>query len=83
MDEKFTIASLKAAYLTSENSENRRKNLRNLEKGEINYLFVVDMFKEVVDIPSVDTVMFLRQTESLTVYLQQLGRGLRKAEGKE
>ena len=41
------------------------------------------MFNEGVDIPSVYTVMFLRQTESLTVYLQQLGRGLRKAEGKE
>ena len=83
MAAKFTLAGLKAAYLTSENSENRRKYLRKLEKGEINYLFVVDMFNEGVDIPSVDTVMFLRQTESLTVYLQQLGRGLRKAEGKE
>jgi hypothetical protein len=46
-------------------------------------LFVVDIFNEGVDIPELDTVLFLRPTESLTVFLQQLGRGLRLAEGKE
>lgn len=55
---------------------------RRLRKGEINYLFVVDMFNEGVDIPEIDTVLFLRPTESLTIFLQQLGRGLRKAKGK-
>ena len=45
-------------------------------------LFVVDMFNEGVDIPEIDTVMFLRPTESMTVYIQQLGRGLRRCEGK-
>ena len=49
----------------------------------INYLFVVDIFNEGVDIPEIDTVLFLRPTESLTVFLQQLGRGLRLSEGKD
>ena len=83
MDAKFRLAGLKSAYLTSDNSTSRRDYLRKLEKGDLNFLFVVDMFNEGIDIPSVDTIMFLRQTESLTVYLQQFGRGLRKAEGKE
>src|SRR5690606_14576407 len=50
---------------------------------EINYLFVVDIFNEGVDIPEIDTVLFLRPTESLTIFLQQLGRGLRLAENKD
>ncbi|MCR5455436.1 MAG: DUF3427 domain-containing protein, partial [Bacteroidales bacterium] len=56
---------------------------RRLKNKEINYLFVVDMFNEGVDIPEVDTILFLRPTESLTIFIQQFGRGLRKAEGKE
>ncbi len=83
MAEKFNLAGLKAVYLTSKNS-NERERIKNLfKKKEINYLFVVDIFNEGVDIPEVDTVLFLRPTESLTVFLQQLGRGLRLAEGKE
>ena len=54
-----------------------------LEKGELEVIFVVDMFNEGVDIPSIDTVMFLRPTESYVVFLQQLGRGLRKSAGKQ
>jgi superfamily II DNA or RNA helicase len=46
-------------------------------------LFVVDIFNEGIDIPDIDTVLFLRPTESLTIFLQQLGRGLRLAEGKD
>ena len=46
-------------------------------------IFFVDMFNEGLDVPSVDLVMFLRPTESPTVFLQQLGRGLRKSKGKE
>jgi hypothetical protein len=52
-------------------------------KKEINYLFVVDIFNEGVDIPEIDTVLFLRPTESLTIFLQQLGRGLRLADEKD
>jgi len=54
-----------------------------LKSGEVNYIFTVDVFNEGVDIPEIDTVLFLRPTESLTVFLQQLGRGLRHSEGKE
>ena len=49
----------------------------------MNFLFVVDLYNEGVDIPEIDTVLFLRPTESLTVFLQQLGRGLRLYEEKE
>jgi len=83
MAEKFVLANLKAAYLSSENTQDREALKHQLQKGEINYLFVVDIFNEGVDIPEIDTVLFLRPTESLTVFLQQMGRGLRLAEGKE
>ena len=49
----------------------------------IRFIFVVDIYNEGVDIPEVNTVLFLRPTESLTIFLQQLGRGLRLAEDKE
>lgn len=84
MAEKFTLAGLRADYLTSENAKENRNELRQkLMTGKINYLFVVDIFNEGIDIPEIDTALFLRPTESLTVFLQQLGRGLRLAEGKE
>lgn len=83
MAKKFTLAGLKADYLTSENSKDRVYIRQKLEKKEINYLFVVDMFNEGIDIPEIDTVLFLRPTESLTVFLQQLGRGLRLHEEKD
>ena len=82
MASKFTLCGLKADVLTSENAKMRAPLYRRLRNKEINYLFVVDMFNEGVDIPEVDTILFLRPTESLTVFIQQFGRGLRKAEGK-
>jgi superfamily II DNA or RNA helicase len=83
MAEQFTIAGLKADYLTSENSANRTEIRERLRSREINYLFVRDIFNEGVDIPEIDTVLFLRPTESLTIFLQQLGRGLRLASNKD
>lgn len=83
MAEKFCLAGLKADYLTSDNNQNRDIVRNQLLKKEINYLFVVDIFNEGVDIPEIDTVLFLRPTESLTIFLQQLGRGLRMAEKKD
>jgi hypothetical protein len=83
MAEKFILAGFKAAFLTSENGHERGELRSQFQNKEINYLFVVDIFNEGVDIPEIDTVLFLRPTESLTVFLQQLGRGLRLAEGKE
>jgi hypothetical protein len=81
---KFTLAGLRCEVLTSENDDRHRKQVREkLKKGEINYLFVVDIFNEGVDIPEIDLILFLRPTESLTIFLQQFGRGLRKVKGKE
>lgn len=79
----FKSQGLKAASLNSNNSQERQELNKALVKGELNYLFVVDMFNEGVDIPAVDTVLFLRPTESLTIFLQQLGRGLRLYPGKQ
>ncbi len=84
MQAKFTLANLRSDVLTSDDSAEHRNSVRRkLRNKEINYLFVVDIFNEGVDIPEIDTVLFLRPTESITIFLQQLGRGLRKAKGKE
>lgn len=83
MTEKFNLAGLKAECLTSKNTNDRDRIREQFKKKKFNYLFVVDIFNEGVDIPEIDTVLFLRPTESLTVFLQQLGRGLRLAEGKD
>ena len=83
MAESFRAYGFRADYLTSDKNDERVTLNRKLAKGEINYLFVVDIFNEGVDIPEVDTVLFLRPTESLTIFLQQLGRGLRLAPGKQ
>ncbi len=66
-----------------EYSESRKVAIRKLEEGSIKIIFSVDMFNEGVDIPDIDTVMFLRPTQSSIVFIQQLGRGLRTTEGKE
>jgi superfamily II DNA or RNA helicase len=83
MAEKFSLAGFKTEYLVSSRNDLREELRGKFSRKEINYLFVVDIFNEGVDIPDIDTVLFLRPTESLTVFLQQLGRGLRLAEGKE
>jgi superfamily II DNA or RNA helicase len=83
MAEKFTLAGFKADYLVSSRSDEREELRKKFQRKEINYLFVVDIFNEGIDIPDIDTVLFLRPTESLTIFLQQLGRGLRLAEGKD
>jgi superfamily II DNA or RNA helicase/HKD family nuclease len=68
---------------SGEYTEKRNVAIQKLKNGEIRVIFSVDMFNEGVDITSVDMVMFLRPTESPIVFLQQLGRGLRKCRGKE
>ena len=84
MNAKFTLAGLKTAVLTSDHDDNYRSKVkRMLREGKINYLFVVDLFNEGVDIPEIDTILFLRPTESATVFLQQFGRGLRLHKGKD
>ena len=87
MAEEFCARNIPACAVYSDSdgnfSEDRTAAIEKLEKGEISVIFSVDMFNEGVDIPSLDMVMFLRPTESPVVFLQQLGRGLRKAAGKE
>jgi superfamily II DNA or RNA helicase len=61
----------------------RSTTLERLNKGELDVVFAVDMFNEGVDLPNVDTIMMLRPTESRILWLQQFGRGLRVAPGKD
>jgi superfamily II DNA or RNA helicase/HKD family nuclease len=61
----------------------RSQAIAQLQKGDIDVIFTVDLFNEGVDIPAVDTLLFVRPTESLTVFTQQIGRGLRLHPGKE
>lgn len=82
MARMFNETGYKAMAVTSRNSEDIDMASDKLAHGEINYLCVADMLNEGIDIPEIDTVLFLRPTESLTVFLQQLGRGLRLADGK-
>ena len=73
-----TVA-LKGAHSTAE----REEAIRRLEAGELDYILSVDIFNEGVDIPAVNVVVLLRSTESAIIFTQQLGRGLRKADGKK
>lgn len=66
-----------------EYSEERNIALSKLTSGELKVIFSVDMFNEGLDVPAIDMVMFLRPTQSPTIFLQQLGRGLRKSKDKE
>ena len=83
MAKKFALAGISADVLTSDNSHERQQKRQSLISGHINILCVVDIFNEGVDIPDVDTLLFLRPTESLTIFLQQLGRGLRLTDDKQ
>lgn len=80
----FNKANIPSIHLTADSPDAERSTAKQrLTKGEIRFIFVVDIYNEGVDIPEVNTVLFLRPTESLTVFLQQLGRGLRLADNKE
>lgn len=82
MARMFRESGYRAQSVTSRNSSELDTFSGQLARGEINYLCVADILNEGIDIPEIDTVLFLRSTESLTVFLQQLGRGLRLADGK-
>lgn len=80
----FNDHNIPSMCLTGQSSdEERAAAKRRLVSGEVRFIFVVDIYNEGVDIPEVNTVLFLRPTESLTIFLQQLGRGLRLSEDKE
>ncbi|KQC48002.1 DNA helicase [Geobacillus sp. Sah69] len=68
---------------SKQRSISRKQAIAMLERRELDAIFTVDLFNEGVDIPSVDTLLFVRPTESLTVFTQQVGRGLRLYEGKD
>lgn len=83
MTEFFLSRGAKAVAVHSgPSSAPRTQSLDRLENGELEIVFAVDMFNEGVDVPAIDTVMMLRPTESKILWLQQLGRGLRKSDGK-
>ncbi|NHN35738.1 DUF3427 domain-containing protein [Pseudomaricurvus alcaniphilus] len=83
MAHQFVKAGVAAAAIWGDTPENERRDaLRMLADGKIQILFSVDLFNEGVDIPAVDTLLLLRPTESATLFLQQLGRGLRKSRDK-
>jgi len=80
----FSEHGIPSMFLTGQSPDEERKQAKDrLVSGEVRFIFVVDIYNEGVDIPEVNTVLFLRPTESLTIFLQQLGRGLRLSEGKE
>lgn len=84
MSDLFNRLEMPATYLESNSSVEERRNASSLlRQGKIKFICVVDLYNEGVDIPEVNAVLFLRPTESPTVFIQQLGRGLRIHEDKE
>jgi superfamily II DNA or RNA helicase len=84
MAEQFTKRGIPSGAFVSGVDDGRcQELLAGLKTGRLTFLFTVDKLSEGVDVPEVNTVLFLRPTESLTVFLQQLGRGLRHAPGKD
>nr|WP_281355418.1 DEAD/DEAH box helicase [Pseudarthrobacter psychrotolerans] len=83
MAEVFNRAGIASVAVDgSTNDADRAAALERLRRREINCIFAVDLFNEGLDLPHVDTILLLRPTQSATIFLQQLGRGLRRAEGK-
>lgn len=84
MADYFNQHGIPALALDADTPAAERNAARGrLAEGDLRILFVVDLFNEGVDIPSVNTVLFLRPTNSMTIFLQQLGRGLRLSKGKD
>ncbi len=86
MSEQFNKRGINSTYLISNNTIIQREEaIKNLEDdtNSLEVIFTVDIFNEGVDIPSINTVLMLRPTNSPIVFTQQLGRGLRKYKGKE
>ncbi|QBG48143.1 DUF3427 domain-containing protein [Verrucomicrobia bacterium S94] len=80
----FNDAGIASAVILGDTGrEERAQRMRSLREGDLSFLFAVDVLSEGVDVPELNMALFLRPTESLTVFLQQLGRGLRHAPGKD
>lgn len=81
---RFNESNIPSIALTSDSNKSERDVAQaKIAIGELKFIFTVDLYNEGVDIPSINTILFLRPTESLTVFLQQLGRGLRLCDGKD
>lgn len=84
MSHSFNKAGIKSKHLSGKsNMHDREEVVSDLRKGQINVIFTVDLFNEGVDIPEIDTILFLRPTDSTILFTQQLGRGLRLSDDKE
>jgi superfamily II DNA or RNA helicase len=83
MAEFFNVRGVRSVAVHAGNeSAPRTTSLQHLADGEIDVIFSVDMFNEGVDVPNIDTVLMLRPTDSTVIWMQQFGRGLRRAPGK-
>ncbi len=86
MADEFNELGIKSKVLTGENTSHERKKTiekLNLNTDELEVIFTVDIFNEGIDIPNINVILMLRPTSSSVVFIQQLGRGLRRSEGKE
>jgi superfamily II DNA or RNA helicase len=84
MANRFTVAGIPSLHASAQSTARERSDaLRRLRVRDVNVLFAVDLFNEGLDIPDIDTVLLLRPTESPVVFMQQIGRGLRRTEGKD
>lgn len=84
MSDYFNSHKIPSIFLSANSPDELRLSAKDkLTAGKIKFIFVVDIYNEGVDIPAINTILFLRPTESLTIFLQQLGRGLRLCEGKD
>lgn len=84
LSSSLNTKGFKTVVLTGDDSqEERERQVNQLESGFLNYIITVDIFNEGIDIPSVNQVVMLRQTKSSIIFIQQLGRGLRKHHSKE
>ncbi len=88
LSEKFNQNGFKTTYLSGSDSQQKREDAINLLTSDdtsncLHYIFTVDIFNEGVDIPEINQIIMLRPTQSPIVFVQQLGRGLRKSKGKE
>ncbi len=84
LEGRFNARGLRTRSLSGEDSqEERQRVVQDLENGNVDYILTVDIFNEGIDIPSVNQVVMLRNTQSSIIFIQQLGRGLRKHDSKE
>ncbi|WP_010651328.1 DUF3427 domain-containing protein [Oceanobacillus massiliensis] len=84
LSEALNNKGLRTVSLTGDTSqEDRIHQVNRLENGSLDYIITVDIFNEGIDIPSINQVVMLRQTQSSIIFIQQLGRGLRKHDSKE